>query len=260
MTTETMTDEPIRARWVSRAEISAGIATAGAEFVTLLRSLPDHIGATSVPRLDWTVAETAAHMVSVLRRALGDPRRARSLPELAELNAVGVDEVAERDLARLADLLEADLTAVGGILPIPPDDVIVDLHAGLRADLTTGASYILADLQVHAWDIAVAAGRPWTLDPDRARSTLLTIFPAGGPWVRPDVLAGPTRAVALALGGDVDPLVVETGGSRYSVSRHVPDGVAVVDADPGDVMLAFPGRVQSSNPAVAELCGWFLPI
>lgn len=258
--TETVSHEPIRAHWVSRAQIVDEIAAAGAEFVDLLRSLPGHGGATPVPHLDWTVAETAAHMVSVLRRALGDSRRARSLPELAELNAVGVDEVAERGLARLADLMEDDLAAVAGVLPIPPDNFVVDLHAGLRADLTTGASYILADLQVHAWDIAVAAGRPWTIDPDRARTTVLTVFPAAGPWLKPAVRTGPPRAVALALGDGADPLVVEAGRFRYSVSRRVPGDVAVVDADPADVILAFPGRVQSANPAVAELCGWFLPI
>jgi hypothetical protein len=48
------------------------------QFIDVIRGLDPADGSRPVPHLDWTVAEMAAHVLTVLRRA-GDPRRAVSI-------------------------------------------------------------------------------------------------------------------------------------------------------------------------------------
>ena len=73
-----------------RDALADAIATEGLRLARLLHvSAPGHAG-TRVPGLDWTVAETAAHVLGVVRRALGDRRRSATPAETATLNAMAL--------------------------------------------------------------------------------------------------------------------------------------------------------------------------
>lgn len=258
----TVTNEgAIRAQGVTRSDIAGAIDAVGADFVVLLRSLPGDAGSTPVPHLEWTVGETAAHMVTTLRRALGDNRRAASHADLAVLNATAVAELDVREPAALADLLEADLAALASVLPVVPDDLIVDLHAGVRSDLTTGASYFLADLLVHGFDIAVATGRPWTIDPGQAELALRAVLPTVRPWIKPEVLGGPARSAVLRFATSDRPIALEVGDGRFAavIEESHAASTSHERVDPVTMMLAFTGR-RPAPASIAEVCDWFLPI
>lgn len=247
----------IRSRWVTLEQVQGAVSGAARDFAELLRSLGPDDADRPVPGLEWSVAETAAHVVSLLRR--GD-RRAATLEELADLNAVQIGEMDTRDPLALADMLVSDVDAVMGLLAGLPAHVDIPLHMGLRADAATVCSYILADLQVHGHDIATATRRPWTIDEQRAGVTLLALLPAIRPWVDPSVVDGEPRAVAFHFTGFDEPLVVRAGGGAFDVSRTAPAGSERSDARPSAVLLAMARGRASGDPVADAFGSWFLPI
>jgi hypothetical protein len=87
----------------------AAVEVAASQVADLVRSLPDP--SRRVPGLDWTVGQTAAHLVAAARVY---PRYAtgQATPEvtidLAEGNLDRIAQVGDHRLAELADQLVAD--------------------------------------------------------------------------------------------------------------------------------------------------------
>lgn len=249
--------EVILSSWVTRDEMTHALLGVAKEFAELLRSLSFEEGRGAVPGLDWTVAETAAHILSLPRRGT---RRGATLEDLAALNATQIAEVSERDPAEIADAFLDELHDLTASMEGLPADMVFDLHLGLRADLTTLLSYVVADIQVHGHDIADATDRSWNLDDGRAALTLLVIMRAITPWVRPEVLAGPPRTIALQFATLDQPLVIEAGAGAFTVTRESPADAAPVAASAGAVLLAVAGRRLTGDPVLDDFAGWFLPI
>lgn len=81
-------------------------------------------------------------MITVLRRGLGDRRRAADAAGVAQLNQASVGELAERDPSRLADLLAADVAAtVERVIPKYPLDL--EGQCCIRLDRSPGARLAL---------------------------------------------------------------------------------------------------------------------
>jgi hypothetical protein len=68
---------PISALSVPQADVNAALRVAAAQVVGLLRAIPD--ANLPIPRSEWTVAETAIHLMAgarvYLRCARGEPGR-----------------------------------------------------------------------------------------------------------------------------------------------------------------------------------------
>ena len=96
----------VNAVLVDLAEARSAVQMAAKQVAELVRSLPDP--RASVPGLDWTVGQTAAHMVAA---AANYPRFAtgQATPEttidLREGNLERIRQVDSQDLTELADLL-----------------------------------------------------------------------------------------------------------------------------------------------------------
>jgi Mycothiol maleylpyruvate isomerase N-terminal domain len=194
----------------------------------LLRSVqhPD----APVPGLNWTVSETAAHMVAELADyaafARGDPNLARPAgPEddrtaaqrNAAANAAQLTRFAERDLFRLADM----------VVPAA-DDFIAAAEArtgesilatnGLFMTIPTMTAVLLGEVLIHGFDVARAAHLPWRI----SRTDALHVV-AGIMAIVPDYI-DPQRATGLHVSYELR----MRGGGRYRMA--VDDGAAAVTA------------------------------
>ena len=156
------------------------LRTAADRFRSLLS---DGCGPDTMATADWTVAQSAAHVLAIARLyvpLVDDGAETLPVPDLAEILATtSVDTVAdlndhvlahfeERDPRRLSALLddavEEILTATRGTAPETTvrwvGDSLVPV-AGLLAHLTN-------ELLVHGWDIARALRSPWSIPDDHA--------------------------------------------------------------------------------------------
>ena len=245
------------------SEMLDALERAGDAFVKLLRQLDAEDAVRPVPGMTWTVGETAAHMLTIIRRGLGDRRRSASIEGLAELNDQAIGEVAEREPLALATLLEQDMREYLPRLRTVPDDaardIPVELHAGVHAELPTALSYQLFDFLAHGLDIASATRRSWTIDPASAVLTLRAALPALRPWVLDDAVAGPRQRVAFTFPGADFALVVEIGDGEYRVSSQPRDEEAA-ETDPVTLFLAIGGRGEATDAVAKQLAPNFRPI
>ena len=254
--------EVVRAEGVTLAVVLPVWESAGAKFVALLRSLDPTSGAIQVPHLKWTVGETAAHMLSIVRRGLNDFRRSDTREGLADLNDLCIDEIEEREPTALADWIESGISKTARVLrPMSEEDAaesVFPLHAGLQANIPTALSYAMFDFLVHGYDIAVAVEKAWALDPSEAGVTLRACFPALRPWVNQTVLEGPAQVATLSFLPDVT-LALHTGDGTWRVdSAGSEANASTVDA--AELLLAIAGRESSGNPEIARVAEWFAPI
>lgn len=256
----------VRARGFGFGDMVPAVAGTGEQFVGLLRDLEPEDGGRPVPGMAWTVAETATHMLTILRRAQ-DPRRSDTLDGLAQLNALQITEIEERELRSLADLIEGHVHVIrrigsaGRVLSALRIGRWINfpLHVGLWADVPTASSYVLFDLLAHGDDIARATGRPWTIAPDCAALVLRSSLPALLPWVSPEALDGPRDHTTFTFPDADDAFAVGLGDGDYTVQpvarRH-----ATVELDPVDLFLAIAGRREPATDTIARISAWYQPI
>ncbi|HEV8372944.1 MAG TPA: maleylpyruvate isomerase family mycothiol-dependent enzyme [Actinomycetota bacterium] len=155
---------------VDPAAARAGVAAAAGQAAELVRSLPDP--AAPVPSLDWTVAQTATHLVAAARAFLGYVT-GQVIPDatidLGERNLDRIAQVGERELPALADLLVADTRRYLEQTADLPADRPVPFYGGTTLALSSLHGILLGEYLVHGLDLARSAGRPWPIDPAQAR-------------------------------------------------------------------------------------------
>lgn len=230
----------------------AALRASSTRFIDLVASLDEADAARDVPRLEWNVAETVAHVLTVVRRGFADRRRSESAEATAALNQTVLDELPERDLGALAELLRADVhTALDVVFPKVPEDRVFAFHGGMQTTMTPALRIVLGEYVVHGWDIACATDRPWTIT--EAESLLLVPSGLLSAWVRPEA---PEQRYELRLKGH-PPLLFEIGPGRLQVSEGT--GGEVITMDPFDFTLAFYGRVVPDDDVVWRFLANFVP-
>lgn len=199
------------------------LSAASARAQTLLAAVPD----TSVPTrgLDWTVGETAAHLVADVRQfadiAMGRRVVAGGVDQIVAVTAghlVGVGERAPAVLARLLGEAVRDFLAeTAG----HTGDELVAWYGGQTISAAAITCLVLGEVLVHGHDIARATGGRWSLRPVDARLAL-----DGATWSLGS-LFDPEAARGLRATYDVR----VRGGSR--VEARVEGGVLTVEPDNG---------------------------
>jgi hypothetical protein len=181
-----------------------------------------------VPGLDWTVAETAAHLVNEFvdytAYAQGRKPAGEGAPSQrnAAANAAQLRADPDRDLVRLADRLGP---AVETFLAIEPaafaDERAVNegtgrggvlVSNGIRMSWETMTSALLGELLIHGLDVARASRQPWRI----GRADALRVI-AGVMTMVPDYLdreraAGMQTTFELRLRGGPRYLIEIAGG------------------------------------------------
>jgi uncharacterized protein (TIGR03083 family) len=129
-------------------------------FVELLRSAQDPDA--RVPGLDWTVAELAAHVVSLTARyepflkAQGDAFYA----SMSEMNAQELDTFSRLSLDELADHLERGTSS---LLSLCPSGDAPARFFDLESDCASAIALYVEELLVHGLDLARTVGSPWVI-------------------------------------------------------------------------------------------------
>lgn len=209
--------------------MDATMRDAAGRFAALLRSPVDP--AVAVPGLEWTVGETAAHVlgefVDYTAYAMGerDPdvpldRTHGETPSdrAAAANAAQLERFPERDPKRLADSIEAAAEAWLAAASQRSAGERVRVNNGVAMTSATMSAALLGEFVVHGWDIAHAAGRPWPIgrvEALRVVDGVLTLLPE---YLDRKRAAGLHVRYELRL----------RGGPRYLLT--VEDGEAVVGA------------------------------
>jgi hypothetical protein len=201
-----------------------------------------------VPGLDWTVGETAAHLVNEFgdytAYAQGRKKVAVSDQGPSRRNAVAnaeqLREDPDRDLGSLADRLGS---AVDGFLAIPARNERVLVSNGVQMTWSTMTSALLGELLVHGRDLARASGQPWRIERGEALQVIAGVMAMVPDYLDRERAAGVEASFELRL----------RGGPRYLIS--VADRKAVVtpgggradcwiSADPVAFVLIGFGRVD----------------
>ena len=235
-----------------RDEVMEALRAASARFISLVESLDPADAARPVPKLDWNVAETVAHVLTVVRRGFADRRRSETAASVADLNQVVLDETPERDLAQLAAQLREDAhTAIDVVFPKIPEDRVFPFHGGVMTTMTPALRIVLGEFLVHGYDVARAVDRPWEITD--AEALLLAGNELLGAWVRPDA---PTERYELRL-GDAPPIRFEVTPRRLTPTDAPPD--VVIAAEPVAFVLSFCGRQPITDEGMLRLTSRFVP-
>jgi uncharacterized protein (TIGR03083 family) len=223
----------------TKADILAALDDSGKRFVSMVRGLDADRAARPVPGLAWTAGETAAHVVTVLGRLLGDRRRAATNDGVAELNAACLSEYTDRDINDIADRLEANLrTVIDHVYPKVDFDRLYPFHGGSTISAGGGARWILCELLVHGYDIAGVTGSEWVI-PAVAASIAIR-----GPAESMNRLVRSKTRHRVRLGTDDTVEFVTPSGP-------LPAGDEPINAEPDELLLALFGRIEVTDPRLA---------
>jgi uncharacterized protein (TIGR03083 family) len=203
-----------------------------------------------VPGLDWTVGETAAHVVAefvdytAYAQGRKDPRvgdRDRDggpAGRNAAANAAQLRAHPERDLSRLADRLEA---AVDAFLALEPGSGRVLVSNGIEMSWATMSSALLGELLVHGLDVARASGQPWRIEREDALRVIAGVMTMVPEYLDHRKAATVRATFELRL----------RGGPRYQIT--VADGTAVVRS--GGAVISDGQEVTSRHQSVTPAAG-----
>jgi uncharacterized protein (TIGR03083 family) len=231
----------------TKADILAALDDSGKRFVSMVRGLDQDRAARPVPGLTWTAAETAAHVVTVLGRLLGDRRRAATSQGVAELNATCLSEYTDRDINDIADRLEANLrTVIDRVYAKIDFDRQYPFHGGSTISGGGGARWILCELLVHGYDVATATGNDWAIPAAEASIAI----------------RGPAESMNRLAESETSTRHRVCLGKDDTVEFVAPSGPAddPIDAKPDELLLAFFGRIDVSDPRLAAVVAHLQPL
>ncbi len=218
---------------------------AGEQVVAMLRSGVD--GEATVPGLDWSVAECAAHMVTAIRGATGyacgEPAPVATAAEVSDVNAERVAGLDERDPRRLADLLEGACAGfVEELGERRPDQPVEWYQREADLDLASLACLMITELLVHGLDIARCAGQRWAIEPGDARLGIEGALPLLPSYVDTQAAAGLDARYELRVrGGPQVGLCFVDGQLELEVPPESPVDCHL-SADPVAYLLVAYGR------------------
>jgi len=229
-------------------EVRTALSVVSARTAALVESLPDT--AVPIPGSAWTVREAAVHLVMKGFRYAGMVHGERNqYPSLAPEDCARLNDqlnadIPESDPGKLAALMHE---GTGRLLAAtaPCDDTQdVLFHSGNVMTIPHLVGTALAEHLLHGYDMAVAVGQPWPINPHQAALGLFGYSPSYGLCLNPATTAAHTAGYAIEL----------TTGERFTIrfvdgqySLEPPDSGPVdctIAADPVAFLLVGSGRMS----------------
>jgi uncharacterized protein (TIGR03083 family) len=214
------------------------------------------------PGLSWTAAETAAHVVGDLRdytqaltrHANGYMTHANRPTESpsrlsAKVNARHLEEVPERNVHRLADMLESSADAYLNAAAAANPSVEIATPNGLVISPATMAALLLGEQLIHGLDISRSANIPWTISAADAFLVIPGVLSVAPQYLRPRRAAGVHISFELRMrGGAGYRMAVDDGTAVVTAAGGKAD--CVITADPVVFLLLGFGRISQLSPVL----------
>jgi uncharacterized protein (TIGR03083 family) len=214
------------------------------------------------PGLSWTAAETAAHVVGDLRdytqaltrHANGYMTHANRPTESpsrlsAKVNARHLEEVPERNVHRLADMLESSADAYLNAAAAANPSVEIATPNGLVISPATMAALLLGEQLIHGLDISRSANIPWTISAADAFLVIPGVLSVAPQYLRPRRAAGVHISFELRMrGGAGYRMAVDDGTAVVTAAGEKAD--CVITADPVVFLLLGFGRISQLSPVL----------
>jgi uncharacterized protein (TIGR03083 family) len=213
-----------------------------------------------VPLLDWTAAETAAHVVGDLRdytTALNRHRNGymtHANPPTeppsklsTKVNARHLEEVSERNPHRLADMLEDAARAYLAVAASAAPSADIATPNGLVLAPSTMTCLLLGEQLVHGLDIARSADVPWPMSDADALLVVPGVLSIAPQYLRPSRASGSGSSYELRMrGGCRYRMIVAKGTATVAAAGERAD--CVITADPVAFLLLGYGRITQWRP------------
>jgi len=235
---------------LAQARSALQVAAAGAS--ELIRSLPDALA--PVPGLEWTVGQTAAHMVAApMNYLLFSTGQAEPEPtiDLRAGNLKRIERVGSENLSELADLLVEETDRYLNETANLPDDHCVPFFGGTRVSLAVQSGILLGEYVVHGRDLTRSAGRPSHIDPSHAILVIAAITAVIPRYLNEEVARGVEVAYEIRVRRGPR-FILRVAGNKATVE---PGSSASVDcrisADPVAFLLVAYGRQAQWRPVLA---------
>lgn len=226
----------------------------------LLASISDSDADVPVPGLAWTVAETAAHLVALLRQSAAFASGARdgaaeraALPasagigeRMALANARELDRLGERRIPVLRQLLESSVDEYAAVIAGHRDGGAVETAFGPE-DPEVMTAALVAEQLVHGFDLARAVGRRWTIDPDAARLALTGLAPLLPYMVDAEAIREVRARIEVRIAG-APPFTLVLDHGRAAVEPADGHCDCWIQAQPVPYLLTGYGRVNRWLP------------
>ena len=186
-------------------------------FAELLRSAPDPHA--PVPGLGWTVAELAAHVVSLTARyepflkGQGDAFYAT----MPEMNAQELDAFSRLSLDELAAYLERGTSL---LLSLCTSGEASARFFDLESDCASAIALYVEELLVHGLDLARAVGSPWPIAHAEAVMAIAGLLVPLQKFIDPEATRGFRATYELRLrGGPTVSMAINDGEATISAGR-----------------------------------------
>jgi uncharacterized damage-inducible protein DinB len=237
-----------------RAELREQIAQARNRFDRLVRTAdPD----ARVPRSEWTVQQTVAHVLTEANRYVavargGDYRHARHPREVDVINQEELGAVMA-PIPELADQVQALAPEMDAFFDTLTDRAGTFPFHHAIADSVTAQTIWLAELLFHGHDVARAVKARWEL-PERDMALVLrgALQIADG-WLRRDTGTATDMCVAFKIHG-ARPYLIHIHGGRAEIrERRAEDRPDAVLKGPASLFTQL--LYQRTGPLVATLRG-----
>ncbi|MFN8374138.1 MAG: maleylpyruvate isomerase N-terminal domain-containing protein [Anaerolineae bacterium] len=248
---------------LEREELMTLLDAEGKRFTALLRELAPGDETKPCHGLIWNVGDVATHVLTVVRRSLSDRRRSGTPAELAELNALSIQELGANDPQAIADLIDADMNIMlNRIYPRIGDDRRFPFHAGATISVRPALAITLGEFMMHGNDIARACDKAWPINPHIAALAWRGILEPLAAWLKPGAADGISDSYLFRLIGEDGTLALQFTDNTVLLRPHW-QGTADYEIviDPVELVFVFPyGRRVAGDELLAQLVERFQPI
>jgi len=232
------------------AEILAAAREAFTVTVERYADLVESVRDTSIaiPDSEWTVRDAAVHLAgSNHRMAALAGGEASAVPSVDKqfLDARArklIAENPETDGKKLAEQIREGLERVMAVTATLPGDQPISYHAGIRLDVGQLVSLYLGEYLLHGYDIAVAVGVPWPIDPGYAALAVRGFRACYSAIFNPTTAAGLDATYRLDTAG-TDPFFVRITDATYEEPATLGSVDCIISADPVTALLVMSGRL-----------------
>lgn len=198
----------------------------------------------SIPHLEWTAGELAAHVLGAARAyrraALEDTDVWTSFADGDAQNARLLAETAERDPAVVADRLGPEIERLEAAWRAAPGPV--RWSAGVRVAPADLAGIQIGDVLVHGWDLSRATRERWSIDRDHAAIAIRSVATVAPHFVAP-AAAGFSGVYEIRLRGNGSTKWVFDKGELSTDAGDSRQVDCVINADPATFLLMSYGRI-----------------